>query len=604
MQLSHHQHARRLKYRGVKKASSAKPDKSPKSIVDVFKGLPADDIEFIQQLDKQFEKFGNNIRIKVEQENRTTAKNAKRTIDGNLGWVLSSIFASFRSYGDVIFSFFLSMSIRSHRYGYNSHQAEDHSGYYFSKPKFQIYPYSQHDIAPTPEFQHLQQYLKHNQPQALVSSTVESQSYYQQSQNGHTSVEIQPSRSYEIKETPHGYQTLTDSLEQQDTAEYHHQVPTEQQPDAPVIVLRIPGPPKYATHLRALLQQYLEIRAAQYIQALQEQEAQQRHHHQQQEQQQIQHIEGKQNSAGGSYASDGDSYQPDQLGQVYSAPAPQAYDVPPNQYADELPPEVPVATHNADEQAYVQMDNSAHDGPSAAFVYQALQNHAQEQVVYAAHRQPVENPLDSYGVPHQPIVSPQLLTSENYPDDKHTQVVFRSTTQQPPAYQYDSVHLNSQSSDAGNAEVQTFRAPLVYHRLEQFYGSQPDYERVVLQQPVNRDLHAEHHHNGGSNDESAVSPSSGSYLAITQRPVLPYNYHAQTHSSNHPHKFHSHYNGDEYPMLQSNNLYKRNSSKRHAHPHSDTPRSSPVDRQRKFTNLMHRLKARAAASTRYDTIPL
>lgn len=88
---SHHQHPRhRLKYRGVKKASSHKPIKSPKSIVDVFKGLPADDIEFIRQLDKQFEKFGNNIRIKVEKENRTTlAKNSKRTIDGSLGWVES-----------------------------------------------------------------------------------------------------------------------------------------------------------------------------------------------------------------------------------------------------------------------------------------------------------------------------------------------------------------------------------------------------------------------------------------------------------------------------------------------------------------------------------
>lgn len=88
VQLSHHQHPRqRLKYRGVKKASSHKPVKSPKNIVEVFKGLPADDIEFIKQLDKQFEKFGNNIRIKIEKVNRTMAKNSKRTIDGSLGWV-------------------------------------------------------------------------------------------------------------------------------------------------------------------------------------------------------------------------------------------------------------------------------------------------------------------------------------------------------------------------------------------------------------------------------------------------------------------------------------------------------------------------------------
>lgn len=59
----------------------------PKSIVDIFRGLPADDIEFIRQLDKQFEKFGDNIKIKIEKENRTTTKNSKRTIEGSLGWV-------------------------------------------------------------------------------------------------------------------------------------------------------------------------------------------------------------------------------------------------------------------------------------------------------------------------------------------------------------------------------------------------------------------------------------------------------------------------------------------------------------------------------------
>lgn len=73
----------------VKKASSLKPTKLPKNIVDVFKGLPTDDIEFIKQLDKQFEKFGNNVKIKIQKENRTiTSKNSKRTIDGSLGYVI------------------------------------------------------------------------------------------------------------------------------------------------------------------------------------------------------------------------------------------------------------------------------------------------------------------------------------------------------------------------------------------------------------------------------------------------------------------------------------------------------------------------------------
>lgn len=457
----------------------------------------------------------------------------------------------------------------------------------------------------------MQQYLKHNQPQALVSSTAESQSYYQQPQDEHTSVEIQPSRAYEIKETPHGYQTLLDGVEQQDTAEYRHQVPSETQPTVPVIVLRIPGPQKYASHLQALLQQYLEIRAAQYIQVLQEQEAQQQQQQQHQHQPPIQlDTSAEQHSAAISYGSDGggDSYQPVELPQTHGAPAPiqPTYGVPQTQYVEqsELSHDASVETHANEPQRYVQTDNLPHEGPSAAFVYQALQNHAQqqEQIVYGVPRQPVENPLDSYGLPRQPIASSHLLTSENFPDDKHTQVVFRSTTSQPPAYHYDSTGINSHTSDSGAVEVQTFRAPLVYHRLEQFYGSPPDYERVAYQQSNNGELHAEHHHNGGLDDETSVSPSPGNYLAITQRSVLPYNYHA--HSSNQQPKFHSHYNSDEYTMLQSNNLYKRNSAKRHARPHSDTPRSSSADRQRKFTNLMHRLKARAAASNRYDTIPL
>lgn len=66
-----------------------KAKKGQKSIVDAFKGLPTEDIEFIKQLDKQFKQFGDNVKIKVQRDNRTTttSKNSKRTIDGSLGWV-------------------------------------------------------------------------------------------------------------------------------------------------------------------------------------------------------------------------------------------------------------------------------------------------------------------------------------------------------------------------------------------------------------------------------------------------------------------------------------------------------------------------------------
>lgn len=71
----------------MKKVSHLKPTKGPKSVLDAFKSLPEEDFAFIKQLDKQFKKFGDNIKIKIQKENRTTtqSKNSKRTIDGSLG---------------------------------------------------------------------------------------------------------------------------------------------------------------------------------------------------------------------------------------------------------------------------------------------------------------------------------------------------------------------------------------------------------------------------------------------------------------------------------------------------------------------------------------
>lgn len=71
----------------LKKATThLKPTKGPKNVLDTFKALPADDFEFIKQLDKQFNKFGDHVKIKLQKVNRTTSsKNTKRTIDGSLG---------------------------------------------------------------------------------------------------------------------------------------------------------------------------------------------------------------------------------------------------------------------------------------------------------------------------------------------------------------------------------------------------------------------------------------------------------------------------------------------------------------------------------------
>lgn len=74
-----------------KKVSSLKkrPSKSTlKKVADItekFKDLPADDLEFIKELDKQFKLHGGKVKIKVENDNATETKNSKRTIEGELG---------------------------------------------------------------------------------------------------------------------------------------------------------------------------------------------------------------------------------------------------------------------------------------------------------------------------------------------------------------------------------------------------------------------------------------------------------------------------------------------------------------------------------------
>lgn len=68
-----------------KVSNHLKQPKTSKIIIDAFKGLSTEDIDFIKQLDNQFNKFGGNVLIKVQRENRTNVKNIKRTIDGNLG---------------------------------------------------------------------------------------------------------------------------------------------------------------------------------------------------------------------------------------------------------------------------------------------------------------------------------------------------------------------------------------------------------------------------------------------------------------------------------------------------------------------------------------
>lgn len=155
-------------------------------------------------------------------------------------------------------------------YGYQTNSAEQNH-YAFSKPKFEFYPYSQPASKEYQQQHHNLQYLRHY-PTVLTESNP---NYYEKQahhENLRTTVEIQPSHSYEIKETEHGYKTIyNDDHEHQS---HLHEYRNDGGEDAsPVIVLKIPGTQKYASHLQTLLKQYLEFRAAEYLQALHEQEA-------------------------------------------------------------------------------------------------------------------------------------------------------------------------------------------------------------------------------------------------------------------------------------------------------------------------------------------
>lgn len=86
-----------------------------------------------------------------------------------------------------------------------------------------------------------------------------------------------------------------------------------------------------------------------------------------------------------------------------------------------------------------------------------------------------------YGHSHHESVSEhnELITTENFPDDKHTQVIFKSATESP--YQQSDEQYSQPlpqqylQPHSHQTHVASYRAPLVYHKLEeQFYNPHDD----------------------------------------------------------------------------------------------------------------------------------
>lgn len=364
----------------------------------------------------------------------------------------------------------------------------------------------------------------------------------------HTTVEIQRSHEYEIKPDDE-YRTIFNEdeyqryLKAQNAYQQQHHLTGSQYDgiaaSGPVIVLRIPGPAKYAAHLQALLQQYLEVRAAQYIQALQEEEArsQQYLHQPQQQQEELQ------------------SYQPHLMHQSYDS------DSTPLFHAHHEP-NVHIQPHGIAHEQLVEPESvQQHESLSEhPIVYHDDEAEQQQQ----QHQEQYQDDYDQGYIDEQKQIDPSangyhydppehsaehLLTHENYPDEKHTQVIFKSTTPapqtyltsahidlhhhephhhvvQPQQYLHETTHIEPSGSQQSHHldHGHVAQTPLVYQQIDQYYGSQGEFL------PSNGEPHPHSYTHGQHHVVQSVSDAPENYVTITQRTpahhVTPYNYHA------------------------------------------------------------------------------
>lgn len=406
--------------------------------------------------------------------------------------------------------------------------------YYFSKPKFQIYKYSQEDIPPLPKYQQQNyqpqngHYQQHQQQQSQPHQQQQLPQYRRQQQPLHTSVQIEPSQSFELKQTQNGYQLFSPTDEQptqQITAGYYEQ-PVHQQPAVPVIVLRIPGPAKYAAHLQALLQQYLEIRAAEYIKRYQEEQQQQEQQHQQY------HSDTGTQQYYYSTIDQSQAYPIDQSSH-YQMPAYQNYE-PTHQQQSTYPQET-------------AQDTPSETDDQPAYRYQTI--------VQTDDTQQYQQPHQIYGpAAYTPssTESTRLQISENFPSKSHTQVYFPAhRVQQSPGSQIQETQHQEEAPVAHDvshdSHQQVFHPPLVYthlhaqapapqqqqHHQQQEQPQPEQYQQEEEYQPAEEQSEPIQYYDDHQETEADYSSASEqNVITITQRPPaaahdeMPYNYHA------------------------------------------------------------------------------
>lgn len=500
-------------------------------------------------------------------------------------------------------------------YGYHHNPNHpQHEQFYFSKPRYEIQPYSQELVAP--------QRHTYSRPE------------------GQTTVEIQQSQGYEIKEIPEDYSSGYRQNYVRFPGQQHGGLQAPSHEEVPVIVLKVPGPSKYAAHLKTLLQQYLEIRAAEVIRELEQQEhaaqfqVDQYQHHQQLQQQQDNHQQYRQHQSHHiqqhipqqglqthvQYATPASTVVEEQNGYhqqyhnshsvstaqtliddeghhghaVYGNPSPPT---PQEQQEEYLQGEYqPQAGHTVYEdhqtqyvqaqqaqaeveqeyyqqqrqQAYLQQHQEPahprqhhHHHPQGHIMYVTGEPHhqqhegEQQQYVYstpAVQQEQVHNVHPTaVSVPevtvHHNGAEPgsHLETPENYPDEKHTRVVFtKNLSQRPHVHQHHQMVLVAHEEQPAPDH---FRGPIYLPTAvptEEDYGHHNADQHLQQQQQQQLEEIEEHHHHHHHHlhqqqqledydQHSGATP--GPFITITQKRKMnrvPFNYHAHGRVSTPP----------------------------------------------------------------------
>lgn len=358
-----------------------------------------------------------------------------------------------------------------------------------------------------------------------------------------TDIEVQQSQSFEISGEEY-------EPRYQQAASQNYQHGQVYEDPVPVIVLRVPGPQKYALHLQALLQQYLEIRATQFIKALEDQERQghllhpqhyvgQQHeqvqyipmvavppmyHHQQyyqlqpqqndyQQYYQVQHENHYQVPTGEQsyYQQPQTHQQPHQQQQIHQQQLHQ-------QQQEHQQPQAHQQIHQEVEQEYhhaptqnqqhaQQQQQVAHEPVQEEYHHALVQKQVQEfptsyiNFVTPGYDQGEPHALQEHQHlhhEHQP-----LETSENYPSEKHTQVIFKKKKNrvQGPSAAYHK----SQPIVVADATAHHQHGEIHYHQ-------QPEHA-------------PSHRYTNIHNEYAAAAPDGVEVVAVTQRSKDPINYH-------------------------------------------------------------------------------